>query len=220
MRALVPFGLLLGILAAGCSGEPLLESRSAEAPDAAPPPPMPASREGADRIAVVVEDDWFETWAGETVSLRGDGEHEAVLLRFWTDTCPFCVASLPALEKLRLEYASSGLETVAVYHPKPEGEESVEQVRAWADERGYHGALALDLHWRAIRRIWLTGELERGATSASFLLDRQGRIRFVSPGPIFHPPGEDHGLPRLADQAVTDWRELRQAIEALLADAG
>ncbi|UCF68493.1 MAG: redoxin domain-containing protein, partial [Acidobacteriota bacterium] len=39
-----------------------------------------------------------------------------MLIRWWTDTCPYCEASLPALEKLRQRYADRGLVVVGIYH--------------------------------------------------------------------------------------------------------
>ena len=63
-----------------------------------------------------------------------------------------------------------------------------------------------------LRRLWLsTGG--RDATSVSFLVDREGVIRYVHPGPDFFPSSD----PAEARQDA-DYRDVEQAIQALLAE--
>jgi thiol-disulfide isomerase/thioredoxin len=128
------------------------------------------------------------------------------LYRWWTDGCPFCKASLPGIESLRKQYGDKGLKVVAVYHPKPAREVKDQAVLKAADRIGYRGAIAVDEDWSVLKRLYLdTGQRE--ATSASFLVDAKGVIRFVHPGPDFFPSSdpaksrqnEDH---RLVEQAV------------------
>lgn len=184
-----------------------VESRAVDAPTA-----LPAPRAGGDVVGARVDASWIGRWIGEPLALSGEGAARATLLRWWTDTCPFCEASLPAIEELRERFAGRGLATVAVYHPKPPRFEDDEAVRAAAVERGYRGPLAVDGDWSALRRIWLdTGD--RAATSASFLVDATGTIRYVHPGPELHPSDDpEHAA------CERDFRDLERAIEALLGD--
>lgn len=168
---------------------------------------MPAPRAGADRLGA-------ELPRGLDRGLDSSGRApRATLHRWWTDRCPYCVASLPAIEELRLAFADRGLETIAVFHPKPPmrpGEVPLETIREVAAARGYHGRVASDLDWSLLRALWLdTGS--RGATSASFLSDADGVVRFVHPGPELHRSTDpDHEL------CNADFGALEQAIEALL----
>ena len=170
---------------------------------------MPIPRAGADRIGAPLPS------AIELSPADSSAAPRATLLRWWTDTCPFCVASLPALEQLRITYADRGLQTIAVYHPKParaSGSVDIEEVRADALERGYSGRLLIDAEWNSLRELWLsTGK--RSATSASFLCDANGVVRFVHPGPEFHRSDDsEHAL------CDDDFRALEEAIEFLLTD--
>lgn len=153
-----------------------------------------------------------QRWIGPPQTFGPEQPARATLVRFWTDTCPFCEASLPAVEALRQEFGARGLATVGVYHPKPPRAVSDEQVEEAATRLGYHGPLAVDEQWAALESIWL-GTGERQATSASFLLDAAGVVRFVHPGPEFHPSQE----PGHAD-CDADYQALREAILEQLGD--
>jgi thiol-disulfide isomerase/thioredoxin len=195
----------LGLLT-GCGSPSGDESGDSPASEAAPAGP------GADVLGQDISAWLPEIWVGEPVPLSGAGASRATLLRFWTDTCPFCEASLPALQALQDEFGSRGLTTVGVYHPKPPRFMAADQVAEAAHERGFHGPLALDLDWASLQRIWLDGG-PRSATSASFLVDADGRVRFVHPGPEFHPSDDP-----AHSGCQADYDALRQAITALLDD--
>ena len=180
--------------------------------DAGSRPAMPAPRAGGDVVGRDVTALLPEQWLDPRPEFAGAAAPRAVLLRWWTDTCPFCARSLPALAALAEEFAPAGLQVVGVYHPKPPRAVAAAQVRAAAARLGFGGALAVDADWSALRRIWLTGP-ERPATSASFLLDGRGVVRFVHPGPELHPGTDpEHAL------CAADFAALRTAIQALLAE--
>jgi len=110
---------------------------------------------------------------------------------------------LPAIEALRVRFEPRGLRVVAVYHPKPPRDVALLTIREAADRLGYHGLIAIDRDWSELSRFYLsTGD--RAATSASFLVDGDGIIRFVHPGPEI----------RISDPA---YAELQRAIERVLA---
>ena len=139
--------------------------------------------------------------------LRG----KVVLLRWFTDGCHFCEATLPGLEELRSRYADRGLAVIGVYHPKPPRGVSDGFVRGVAKRLGFSGPLALDQGWKTLGRYWLDGNDQRSWTSVSFLIDRDGTIRWV------HSGGEYHASADARHAACDeDWRELERAIEAAL----
>jgi len=138
---------------------------------------------------------------------------KATLYRWWTDTCPYCEASLPAIEQLRKKYEDDGLRVVAVYHPKPPRKVDDEAIAAAAEQRDFNGPVALDRDWSVLNRFYLsTGD--RRATSASFLVDGDGVIRFVHPGPVFFPSDE----PRF-ERENDDFELLHAAVRQLLAES-
>ncbi|RKY20485.1 MAG: hypothetical protein DRQ55_07575 [Planctomycetota bacterium] len=205
-RGSVTLGLALALaLTSACA-----EAERPKSPLAQPAETQVTSIPGSDVLGREVLSLLPARWAGPIPDLA---KARAVLLRFWTDTCPYCRASLPALDTLRSRYAERGLVTVGVYHPKPPRAVHDAVVLVAADALGYHGPLAIDADWSALRAIWLEGATPRNATSASFLLDSEGRVRFVHPGPEFHEtPSAGH------EACVRDYAALDAAIDALLAD--
>jgi thiol-disulfide isomerase/thioredoxin len=102
------------------------------------------------------------------------------LYRWWTDTCPFCESSLPALDSLREKYGERGLRVIG------------------------------DDDWSQLKKWWLeTGK--RSATSVSFLVDSEGIVRFVHPGPVLFPSEE-----KKFAQENNDFQLLDRAIDTLL----
>ena len=185
---------------------------SASAKDDARPttgPSVPAPRSDGDVIGAKLPATAFKHWLN-TEGNRPPAGGSVTLYRWWTDTCPFCAASLPAVERLRAKYGPRGLRVVAVYHPKPPREVADEAVLAAAKRIGYAGPVAVDADWSVLKALWLsTGR--RAATSASFLVDADGVVRYVHPGPDFFPSDR----PDEARQDA-DYRDLERAIEAPL----
>ena len=134
------------------------------------------------------------------------------LVRWWTDTCPFCSASLPAIEKLRDQFVDDAFQTLAVYHPKPPRPVSPEDILSAAKTLGYTGDVAIDLNWEVLDKNYLS-LAERTATSVSFILDKQGIVRFVHPGPEFQQTDDTN-----KKQENQDYQDIKSAIEFLLND--
>jgi hypothetical protein len=88
---------------------------------------------------------------------------------------------------------------VAVYHPKPPKDVTPGQVRAWAAAIGMPGTLAIDRDWIVLDR-WKPPK-ERSFTSLTFLLDAEGKVRFV------------HRGGRITDD---DEKDLAERIDALI----
>jgi len=155
--------------------------------------------------------DWLNSPPLRLKDLRG----KVVLIRFWTNTCPFCAATAPALRQIDHDFARRGVVVIGMYHPKPPGaNRSVQEVEHAIHGWGWRFPVRMDIQWKALQSYWLNGP-HRDATSASFLIDQRGIIRWVHPGPEFHPGGPaDH------QQCRDDYRDLHQAVEALLAEGG
>jgi thiol-disulfide isomerase/thioredoxin len=201
---------LLAIAAAALLAAP--ESRAADV-EPVVMPTLPSARGGQDLVGTRFPKLDFDRWIRRD-ERAGSGREpaRATLYRWWTDTCPYCRASLPAVEMLRRDYADKGLRIVGVYHPKPPRDVDDKDVIATARRFGYGGPIALDEGWSALDTAYLsTGP--RRATSVSMLVDREGVIRFVHPGPVFFPSDD----PQHAIQN-DDYQRLKQAIDVLLGE--
>jgi thiol-disulfide isomerase/thioredoxin len=175
---------------------------------------LPASRGGQDLVGTQFPTLDFDRWVRSEHGSEQKAEDRVTLYRWWTDGCPFCEASAPAIESLREEYEPKGLRVVAVYHPKPPREVVDEAVLGAAERLGIGGEIAVDQDWSALRELWLsTGR--RSATSATFIVDEDGVIRFVHPGPQFFPSDD----PALTQQDA-DYRSIKDAVEILLQRQG
>lgn len=121
---------------------------------------------------------WINSKKLRLEDLRG----KVVLVRWWTAPfCPFCTASAPALNEFFNVYKDRGLLVIGFYHHKAATPLHTEQVKTYADQLGFEFPVAIDPQWRTLRRWWLIGN-NRSWTSVSFLIDRQGVIRYIHPG--------------------------------------
>lgn len=178
---------------------------------------------GNDRIGAKAPPFRFDAWINsepmDIESLRG----KVVLVRWWTDTCPFCASAAPALRNLDRDYRDKGLVVLGVFHPKAGRDDplDVARVRRAVDARGFTFPVAIDWDWRnkTLKDWWLTGP-ERPATSVTFLVDKQGVIQFVHPGMEYHAVEDTDPNQDPAKHAVcpTDLGNLQAAIERLLAE--
>jgi peroxiredoxin len=151
---------------------------------------------------------WLHSPPIDMADLRG----KVVLLRWWTQGCPFCEATAPALPKLQAEYGSRGLVVLGIYHPKPPGDWSMTILEEAAKEKEFTFPVALDGDWTALKRWWL--QRDRAFTSVSFVVDRSGVIRYVHPGGEFHE-GNQGGMPT-HDACRRDYRAIDAEIAMLL----
>jgi len=174
---------------------------------------IPTSRGGQERVGQPAPEWGALSWLGSEPLSLADLRGRVVLIRFWTDTCPFCRATAPALATLDEDYRDRGVTVVGMYHPKPRGtERTAEQVAEVTGEWGWQFPVALDLDWAVLDAYWL-GEGKQAYTSVSFILDAEGVIRYVHPGPEFHEGG-----PPKHEQCRQDYRDIRTTLDALLAE--
>jgi len=147
--------------------------------------------------------EWANSKPLELRDLRG----RVVVVRFWTDTCDYCAASLPAMQKLADEFRDAPVTFVGLYHSKPYGSEKPWEVAvAKAKELGVRFPIAYDHSWKTVSNWWLKGG-SRAATSSTFIIGPDGKIAFVHPGPVFFP-GSDPSHAR----ANADYEAIRAAI--------
>ena len=149
-----------------------------------------------------IEPDRFE-------GLRG----KVVLVRWFNTNCRYCGNTLPGLETLRKRYASQGLVVVGVFHPKPARAVSDAFVRRTARKLGFMGPLAVDEQWTTLNRWWLANHPDRNWTSVSFLIDREGVVRWAQGGGEYHVSSD----PRHA-ACDASYATLERTIRALLED--
>jgi len=182
---------------------------------AAPLSAAPLSPAEADSPASVLDrparawsfDRWLRTRPLSQQDLRG----KLVLLRWFTEECHYCEGTLPELEKLRQRYDEAGLVVIGVFHPKPMRSVRDARILKLADRLGFRGPVAVDERWSTLDRWWLDGHPERNWTSVSFLLDREGLVRWVHTGGEYHP-GDDPRHRSCARQ----YAELVSTIDRLL----
>lgn len=150
-------------------------------------------------------------WANSKPLRLEDLRGRVVVVRFWTDTCPYCEASLPAMQKLADEFAAERVTFVGLYQSKPYGSE-----RPWraavgrAKELGVRFPIAYDHEWKTLNSWWLAGGRRR-ATSASFVVGADGTFVHVHPGPVFFPSQRPEDA-----RANGDFEAIRAAILSAL----
>lgn len=172
---------------------------------------------GDDRIGVEAPPFRFDEWLNTEPLTLDDLKGEVVLVRWFTDTCPFCASSTPALRKLHEEYADSNFTLVGVFHPKAGMDDPLdtERVQRVVDAREFTFPVAIDWDWRngTLKEWWLTGP-RRPGTSVTFILDKSGVIQFVHPGMEYH---DDNGSEQHA-MCATDMGRIRATIDRLIAE--
>lgn len=137
---------------------------------------------------------------------------KVVVIRSFTNECPFCASTLPSLEALQKRYAGRDLVVLGVYHPKPPRPVASGDVAAFASSAGVSFPVAVDEDWSLVRRWW-KDESDGPWTSITWVLDRKGTIRAVHPGGEYHEGGgAGH------ERCRADFAELRQTIDRLLAE--
>ncbi len=148
--------------------------------------------------------EWHATlWLNSPPLRLADLHDKVVLVRWWTAGCPFCSASATALREFDEEYRDRGLVVVGMYHHKESTPFDPAVYEATAKRYGFTFPLAFDPDWKTLES-WLSG-VDTGFTSVSFLVGRDGVVRYVHPGGQYVK-----GDPGYAD--------LRAAIERALAE--
>ncbi len=127
--------------------------------------------------------EWLHSKPITLADLRG----KAALIRWFTGPqCPYCTASAEGIRTLAEKYRARGLVVLGFYHHKAATPLTREHVEAQARRLGFDFPIGIDEDWATLRAWWL-GKAERGWTSVTFLVGRDGTIRHIHPGGAFFP---------------------------------
>ena len=145
--------------------------------------------------------DWFNSPPLELENLRGN----VVLVRWWTGpSCPFCLKSAESLNELYDNYSDRGLVVIGLYHHKSYEPLDKKNIKQYSDNMGFQFPVAIDHDWKTLNRWWLHGQ-NHGWTSVSFLIDKEGIIRYVHPGGQYV-------------KGDSSYQEIKNTIEVLLSE--
>ena len=150
---------------------------------------------------------WLNSDPLELKALKAKGK--VVLIRWWTNRCPFCKRSADALNEFHKDFSDDGLVVIGMYHPKPYGRHALmKEITQATKQFAFEFPIALDMEWKTLINYWFVVGKRRW-TSVSFLIDKAGKIRYI------HPGGEYH---KKDGQAKRDYLELKAEIKKLLAE--
>ena len=152
-------------------------------------------------------------WLNSQPLKRDKLKDKVVLIRWWTDTCSFCSRSAPALNEFHDTFKDKGLVIIGMYHPKPPGPRPQKALEKAVERLGFEFPIALDMDWKTLRRYWLAKGGHRW-TSVSFLIDKEGKIRYIHPGGEYYK-----GEGETRTEAERDYDELKAMIEKLIAES-
>ena len=116
--------------------------------------------------------DWINSAPLKLNELRG----RVVLIEFWTFGCINCRNTLPFIKSWHDRYQDKGLTVIGVHSPEFDEERKVENLRREVTSLGIHYAVVTDNDYQT----WSVYHVEAWPTT--FLLDKQGRIRWMHVG--------------------------------------
>jgi len=108
-----------------------------------------------------------------------DYRGKVVVLNFWASWCPPCLREMPSMERLRVKMAGRPLAVVAL-----DSAETREEVDAFLSRMTLGFPILLDPDGSNTKR-WKVFALP-----TTFLLDAEGRVRYVLTGPTEWDEGE------------------------------
>ncbi len=201
------FAALLSLFALACSqtaSEPA-HPPLATAAASGPPAPVPASpggetvaapHEGADLLGTKAREWNVDHWMNSAPLTLADLRGRVVLVRWFMSTrCSLCSATAPSLRAFDDKYRSKGLSVIGFYHHKDPEPLDAAKVEETVKTFGFQFPVAIDPDWRTLKDWWLDGH-RRHFTSVSFLIDKQGTIRFIHPGGKYEPGSDAEGALR------------------------
>ncbi len=154
--------------------------------------------------------EWINSKPLSLEGLKG----KVILVRWWLETCPYCEATAPSLNEFDAAYSDKGLVVIGMYHPKPMGRRvSIDQVTEFSEAKNFKFPIAIDENWENLNNYWFE-KGGNGFTSVSFILDRDGVIRYIHPGGSYNPDGLPHNDPRWSN----DYFEVKAVVEGLVDD--
>ena len=142
---------------------------------------------------------WLNSQPLKLSELKG----KVVLVRFFMESsCPMCRASAPYLNDFYASYKDAGFVVVGMYTPKPYPRKADRtDVKRFVKDYEFEFPVAIDDEWTTLKRFWLNRVPDANFTSVSFLIDRNGTIRYIHAGGAY---------------SKEDAAELRSRIEQLI----
>jgi thiol-disulfide isomerase/thioredoxin len=116
--------------------------------------------------------EWINSAPLKLNDLRG----RVVLIEFWTFGCINCRNTLPFVKSWADRYREKGLTVIGVHSPEFDEERQVENLRREVTSLGIRYAVVTDNDYQT----WSAYHVEAWPTT--FLLDKQGRIRWMHEG--------------------------------------
>ena len=116
--------------------------------------------------------DWINSEPLKLHELRG----RVVLIEFWTFGCINCRNTLPFVKSWDDRYRDKGLTVIGVHSPEFDEERDVERLRRELSSLGIRYPIVTDNDYQT----WNAYKVEAWPTA--FLLDKQGRIRWMRVG--------------------------------------
>ncbi|HEX7315665.1 MAG TPA: redoxin domain-containing protein [Pyrinomonadaceae bacterium] len=124
--------------------------------------------------------DWINSGPLSLKDLRG----RVVLIKFWTFGCYNCRNTLPFVKGWDDRYRARGLTVIGVHSPEFDEERNVEHLRRQVASLGIKYPVVTDNDYQT----WKAYDVEAWPTT--FLLDKQGRIRWSHVGEGGYGEGE------------------------------
>ena len=115
---------------------------------------------------------WINSEPLKLKDLRG----RVVVIEFWTFGCINCRNTLPFVKSWHDRYHEKGLTVIGVHSPEFDEEKNVESLRGQVASLGIHYPVVTDNDYKT----WNVYKVEAWPTT--FLLDKQGRIRWKHVG--------------------------------------
>ena len=136
-----------------------------------------------------------------------DLKGRVVVVHWWTDDSDYSAKTLSVLQKLADEFSGRPVQFVGLYHSKgsyvdKDWRIAVQQANAW----GVDIPIAYDRDWRTLNDWWRS-RLNYLPTTPTFVINGDGRIVHLHPGPVFYPTDDP-----LKWQCNEDYLALRAAI--------
>ena len=164
-----PLGVLSNGISRLTSGEQMIPSRTLTEENKAPTAPEISSGT------------WINSAPLTLKSLHG----RVVLIEFWTFACYNCRNTVPTVKKWDAQYREKGLTIIGVHTPETDLENNVADVR--------HEVAALGIKYPVVTdndySTWKAYRVEAWPTL--FLLDKQGRVRWMHVGDGYYDETED-----------------------------